>query len=44
MYYKVIWTEEEEFDSIEQARKFRDTLPKHARNVSLRVFEDDDDV
>ena len=41
-YYKVVYTLDEEFDSIEQARKFRSTLPTHATDVSIKVLQEDE--
>lgn len=41
-FFRVVYTLDEDFDSIEQARKFRDTLPSHA-NVTLKVIQDEED-
>lgn len=43
VFYRVIYTLDEDFDDIEAARKFRDTLPKHA-NTFIKVIQEDDEV
>lgn len=41
LFYRVTYTLDEDFDSIENARNFRDMLPSHA-DVTLQIIKEDD--